>query len=118
MTGVQLLDFGVLQQLAQLLEDTGMSASTNPEDVNLPGAWVTVQSVRTLTVDHQLQLECVVYLIAADTDYARAYTQLADLYNKVVPAVLVPDDAVTPQGVVMPGTPVPLPALRVPVNLI
>lgn len=112
------LDFANLDQLVAVLRGAGMSASVNPEDVNLPGAWVTVEGIRTLTVDHQLQLACVVYLVAADADYARAYAQLAELYNQAIPAALTPDDVVVPQGVVLPGNSTPMPALRVPVNLI
>lgn len=112
------LDFGPVQQLVSLLVGADVRASTNPEDVNPPGAWVTVTGVRTLTIDGSLELECAVYLIAADTDYARAYTVLAELYNLAVPAAFTPDGVVVPQGVVMPGSSIPLPALRVPVNLI
>lgn len=112
------LSFAPLTQLAELLAATGMSASTNPEDVNVPGAWVTVESVRRLVVGGDLQLECVVYLIAPESDYHHAYAQLAELYNQAQAAGVIPDDVVVPQGVVLPGTPTPLPALRVPVHLI
>lgn len=111
------LDFGPVSQLVTLLGDSGVRASTNPEDLTLPGAWVTVETIRPLTVAGQLQLECVVFLITGETDYARAYGELADLYNQAA-TVLSPDGPVVPQGVVMPGDPTPLPALRVPVNLI
>jgi hypothetical protein len=110
------LSFEPVQQLVQLLVGAGMSASTNPEDVTMPGAWVTVEGVRAITLT-DIQLECAVYLVVGDQDYARAYTALADLYNQAA-TVLSPDGLVVPQGVVMPGNPTPLPALRVPVNLI
>lgn len=112
------LSFTPLTQLAQLLTDAGVSASTNPEDVTLPGAWVTVEGIRQLTMDGALQLECVVYLVSGDTDHLRAYEALAELYNTIVPSSLVPDGVVVPQGVVMPGNSTAMPALRVPVNLI
>lgn len=112
------LSFAPVQQLVDLLVGAGLSASTNPEDVNLPGAWVTVEGVRALTVDGALQLECVIYLVTGEQDYARAYGQLAELYNLAHGAGVEPDGLVVPQGVVMPGPPVPMPALRVPINLI
>lgn len=111
------LSFASLQQLQQLLEDAGVSASPNPEDINTPGAWLTVAGINQLTVAGDLELQAVVYLIAGDTDYLRAHEQLAELFNIVVPAVLSPDGLVVPQGVVLPGSPTVLPALRVPVNL-
>lgn len=112
------LSFAPLDELVQLLVDAGLSASTNPEDVNLPGAWVTVEAISTLSVDWSLQLECVVFLVVGEQDYRRAYTKLAELYNAATAAGVIPDGPVVPQGVVMPGVAAPMPALRVPINLI
>lgn len=113
-----MLDFTPVTQLVELLTGAGLSASTNPEDINPPGAWVTVEGIRALTIDGALQLECVIYLVAGEQDYARAYGTLAELYNTASGAGVEPDGLVVPQGVVMPGTSVPMPALRVPINLI
>lgn len=115
---METLDFTGLTQLAELLVAAGMSASVNPEDVNVPGAWVTCENFRHLTVAGDIQLGCVVYLVAAQGDYITALDQLAGLYNQAVPALLVPDGPVTTQALVLPDTPTPYPALRVPVNLI
>lgn len=112
------LSFGPLQQLVELLQGAGLHADTEPANVNLPGAWVTVEGVRQLTLDGQLQLECAIYLIHSDTDYTRAYEELAKLFNQARDAGVFPDGVVVPQGVVMPGNPTPMPALRVPINLI
>lgn len=111
------LTFVPVQQLVDVLVGAGLSASANPEDVNLPGAWVTVEQITPLTMDGALQLSAVVYLVAGDSDYTRAYSSLAELYG-LMAGVLVPDGPVVPQGVVMPGNATVLPALRVPVNLI
>lgn len=111
------LSFGPVQALVELLRGAGLRADMDPASLNLPGAWVTVDAIRTLTVDGAVQLECVVFLIVGDTDYERAYTKLAELFN-LMGTVLEPDGPVTPQGVVMPGTSTAVPALRVPVNLI
>lgn len=111
------LDFGPVQQLVELLRGADLRADVDPAKLNLPAAWVTVDAVRTLTVDGSLQLECAVFLIVADTGYTQAYERLAEAYNKLA-TVLSPDGPVTPQGVVLPSTPTVLPALRVPVNLI
>lgn len=114
---METLSFAPVTSLVAALRGAGVRADTNPEDVNLPGAWVTVDSIIELALDGHLQLECSVYLITADGDYARAYGQLAELYNLMLQTVR-PDGPVTPQGVVMPGNSTPMPALRVPVNLI
>lgn len=111
------LSFGPLHDLCAVLEGAGVRASADPATVTPPGAWVTVENINQLTVDGQLQLECVVYLIVGDTDHRRAYDKLAELYN-LAATVLVPDGPVVPQGVILADTPTPLPALRVPVNLI
>lgn len=110
------LSFAPLQQLVELLQGAGMSASLNPADVNLPGAWVTMTQLQPITLAGDIEIQAVVYLVAGDTDYAQAYDQLADLYNTAA-TVLDPDGPVTPQGVVMPGNTTAMPALRVPVNL-
>jgi hypothetical protein len=115
---VETLDFAPLTQLAQLLVAAGMSASVNPEDVNVPGAWVTCDNIRRLPVGGDIQLECVVYLVAAQGDYATSYDQLAELYNQATAAGVYPDGPVSTQGLVLPDNPQPYPALRVPVNLI
>lgn len=113
------LDFTPLVDLAADLEAAEVRASLDPADVNLPGAWITVESIQAGNLAGTLILGCVVYLIAPDQDYRRAMEALAELYNKVVgpTAVLTPDGPVVPQGVILPDTSTPLPALRVPVNL-
>lgn len=110
------LDFGPVEQLVTLLRGAGVRADVDPAKVNLPGAWVTVESIRTITVDGDIQLECAVFLIVGDTGYARAYAKLADLFN-LTATVMMADGPVTPEGVVLPGSSTPLPALRIPVNL-
>lgn len=110
------LSFAPVTALVDALVAAGVRATLNPADLNLPAAWVNVETIRALTVDGSLQLEVAVYLIAPDGDYTVAYDTLAELYNATA-TVLSPDGPVTPQGVVLPGTSTALPALRVPVNL-
>jgi hypothetical protein len=114
---VDSLTFAPVTALVALLKDSGLRADEDPAKLNLPGAWVTVDAIRGITLAGDIQLECSVFLIVGDRDYRRAYVKLADLYNTMA-TVLEPDGPVTPQGVVMPGTSTALPALRVPVNLI
>lgn len=111
------LSFTPVTDLVAALVAAGVSASVNPEDITLPGAWVTVDAIAVLTFGGDVELECAVYLIAGDTDYLRAYTQLEELFTQAA-TVLYPDGPVIPQGVVMPGSSTPMPALRFQVNLI
>lgn len=111
------LDFAPLADLVEALKAAEVRASLDPAAVNLPGAWVTLEAVDPVNLRRDLRLAAVVYLIVGDTDYRRALDALAALFNAVVPAVLTPDGPVVPQGVLLPDTSTPLPALRVPVHL-
>lgn len=105
-----------LDELVQLLRSAGLKADMDPDRLNLPGAWVAVDTVDLANVKGDLRLGCLVYLVSHDTDQRRAMGVLSGMYRKVL-TVLSPDGQVRTQGVVMPGDPTPLPALRVPVNV-
>ena len=110
------LSGAALQELVELLEGAGVSASVDPAELNVPAAWVTLEGIRQLNLAGELELDAVVYLIVGDQDHRRAFDALAELYNKAT-TVLDPDGVVVPQGVVLPDNPTPLPALRVPVTI-
>lgn len=103
-------------ELIAALGSVDVQASMDPADLNLPAAWLALDTVQSANVRGQLELRCRLFLIAPDTDPARAVTLLGDLYDKTT-QVLSPDGQVVAQGVVMPGDPTPLPALAVPVYL-
>lgn len=105
-----------LTELLAALESADVFASMDPAAVNTPGGWLAVDELRPATVAGGLQLRCSLYLIANDADPLRAVTKLAELHTKTL-TVLTPDGPVLTQGVVLPDTPTPLPALRVPVYL-
>lgn len=107
---------GPVSDLVALLVGADIQASTDPADLNVPAAWVNLDSIDVVNVAGDLELRCRVFLIAPDTSPLRAMEILADLYTRVR-QVLSPDGPVVTQGVVMPGDPTPLPALSVPVNL-
>lgn len=112
-----MLTFQPVTDLVDLLEEAEVRATVDPSDLNLPGAWVTVESIQAANLAGTVRLGCAVYLVAPDQDYQRAMEALADLYNRVVPGVLTPDGPTVLQGVILPDTTTALPALRVPVNL-
>lgn len=96
--------------------DPPIAVTMNPADVNPPGAWLNIDELRTLNLAGDLELRCSLYLIAPDQDPKRALAILAPMLNRLR-AVWNPDGPVVPQGVVLPDSPTPLPALRVPVYL-
>lgn len=108
---------GPLTELLELLNaEDGVQASMDPAELNLPGVWVAVDTIRPVNVAMGVRLECRLFLISPDADPLRAVGHLFPLYNAVA-AVVTPDGPVVSQGVVMPGDPTPLPALSVPVYL-
>lgn len=110
------LTFAPVEELVQLIQGTGLEAAQDPSKLNMPGAWVTVDQVVPSSLAGGWELQCLVFLIVADQDYKRAAKRLAEAFN-LLHQVAEPDGPVRPQGVIMPGDPTPLPALRVPINL-
>lgn len=105
-----------IDQLVTMLEAAGIRATTNPGELSLPGAWVTLDDLFRVNVAGDWQLTCSVYLITGDTDDQRALEQLFALLDDAM-AVLTPDGVVTVARVVLPTDATPKPALRVPVRL-
>lgn len=97
--------------------DPPLGVSMDPAEVNPGrGGWLALDEVRVANLAGQLELRCSLFLIAADLDPKRALATLAPLFNRLR-TVLQPDGPVVPQGVVMPDSATPLPALRVPIYL-
>lgn len=107
-----------IDELVELCADLAppLAVSMDPADVNLPGAWLNLDEVRPLNVAGDLELRCSLYLIAPDQDPKRALGILGPMLNRFR-TVWAPDGPVVPMGVVMPHSPTPMPALRVPVYL-
>lgn len=110
------LSFTPVEQLVTLISEAGLQAAQDPAKLNMPGAWVTVDQIVPASLAGGWQLQCIVFLIVSDQDYRRASRRLAQAFN-ILQTVITPDGPVRPQGVIMPGDPTPLPALRVPVYL-
>lgn len=103
--------------LVGLLEAANVRAALDPAEVNVPGAWVTLDGFQTTNVRGDTAVDVAVYLIVGDTDTRRALDALAVLYGQVVPGVLIPDGRVIAQSVILPDSSTALPALKVPVRL-
>lgn len=106
-----------LTEFIELLDAAEVFTSMDPAEVNLPGAWLAVDEIRPHNVAGQLRLVCSLYLISEDKDALRAVEQLAELFNKAR-TVFTPDGPSITQGVVLPDSSTPMPALRVPIHLI
>lgn len=105
-----------LTGLITQLEDAEVFTSLDPAKVNPPGGWLAVDELRPHSVAGGLQLRCSLFLITEDRGALRSLEQLAQLLNKAR-TVLTPDGPVLTQGVVLPDSSTPLPALRVPIYL-
>lgn len=105
-----------ITQLIEQLEAVELFAAMDASKVNLPGGWLALDEVQVANLKGELRLVCSLYLISGDRDTLRAVAILTELFNKAR-TVLTPDGPVVTQGVVLPESPTPLPALRVPIHL-
>jgi hypothetical protein len=106
-----------LQPLVDSAIAAGVPTATDPGDVNTPGGWVVLEQLQPVTLGGEWRLECALYLIVGERDHRRALEQLSAMLVDLLAAGVRPDGPVTSQGVVLPGDPHPMPALRVPVHL-
>lgn len=106
----------LVAQLVTALPDE-LRATTVPGEVSTPGAWVTLDTLRRVSVAGGWRVRCSVYLVTADADELRAIEQLATMLDTCYAAGVVADGDVEAVRVVLPSDPTPLPALRLPVNL-
>jgi hypothetical protein len=113
------LTFAPVDELVGLCAalDPPLGVSMDPAEVNPGrGGWLALDEIRTANLRGQLELRCSLFLISPDIDPKRALSLLAPMLNRLR-TVLTPDGPVVPQGVVLPDSPTPMPALRVPVYL-
>lgn len=110
------LTMAPIDQLVDTLAGVGIKASMEAAELNLPGVWIAVDELRTVNLANSLELRCQLFLIVGDTDPYRAMARLVPLYTAML-GVITPDGPTVTQGVVLPGDPTPMPALRVPLYL-
>jgi len=113
------VSFAPVDQLVQLCADLEppLGVSMDPAEVNPGrGGWLALDEMRPANLAGQWELRCSLFLISPDVDPKRALAKLAPMLNRLR-TVVTPDGPVVPQGVVLPDSPTPLPALRVPVYL-
>lgn len=109
------INLAVLDDLAQLLKDAGVrSASTDPAEVNTPGVFIACGPITLDKLDDGVTIQADLRLVVADNGLKRSRDALMTLLGKVL-TVVTPDGPMTPQAVVLPKNPKPLPGLTVPV---
>lgn len=116
------LDFSNLATLAGVLTAAGIrSADTDPAKVQAPGVWIRFDGVELDNLAG-VTILATLHLVAPASTFTTVQTQLADLFNQVIPALAAigeqPAGTTRPAGVVLPGSTTPLPALAVPLELL
>lgn len=106
-----------LDGLTALLDGAGVTAAVDENDVVVPGAWLDVVGPSWPTLQGT-RWRVNVLLIAGGGSTGPALGELADLLDRVVPAVITPDDVVQFVTTSLPADPsTPLPALLIPLDL-
>lgn len=114
------LDFADLDTLAELLEDAEIrDVSMDPAKLNLPGVWIELTGIEADLLDG-VTIKVNLVCLCQETDARRAATQLATLWNKVIPAIASlggPAGPTVPGTYVFPGSSAQLPGLAIPLDL-
>lgn len=98
-----------LDGVVTALVNAGINATTDPRDLTLPGAWVTVHDVTTPVLCGGYTVRADVCLMAGDTGAPHSVEALGQLLD-LAAQVLTFDEPVRPMTVTPPGV-APTPAL-------
>lgn len=97
------------------------SASLNPDEVNVPGVWVRLDSLDKGTLSG-LRVRLTLHMIVSPAGgFARTLAQLAGMWNLLRPVVARyggPTGPVTRVSVILAANAAPMPALAVPLDLL
>lgn len=106
-----------LETLAETITtEAGIPATTDPRNVNPPGAWVGLdQLTDPILYGGWATATAVVMLVAPDVGHPRALTILSDLLDTL--GVAVPVSTVAADTATLSASPTPLPALRCTVQI-
>lgn len=106
-----------LDELVQLLAAVDVTAAVDENDVVVPGAWLDVVGPSWPTLAGTSWRVNLLLIVGAGST-GPALGELAELLDRVVPAVLTPDDPVQFVTTATPADPgTPLPALLIPLDL-
>lgn len=99
-----------LDALAERLTAAGVRAATDPTQVPVPGAWVTVDTLTAERLCGDWTATAAVYLVARDTGHTAAVTDLMTMLDTLAEVAPTTREA-RPDTVTLPGHAGPLPAL-------
>lgn len=91
-----------LGRVVDALTEVGISATTDPRDLTMPGAWVTLHDVTDPILCGGYTVRADVCLIVGDHGAPLALDALGDLLDQAA-AVLTFDEPVVPMTVTPPG---------------
>lgn len=100
-----------LDALADRLTAAGVNASTDPTQIDVPGAWVTVETLNPERLGGDFTVTAAIYLIARDTGHTPALADLSTMLARTAEIVTAIGET-RPDTVALPGFAGPLPALR------
>jgi hypothetical protein len=101
-----------LQDLTAQIQALGINAVYNPQDLNLPGAWVTPGAIEYDILDtDNYSMAFDVYLIASNNDVTGSLVDLSEMVDKLRIAFAVPE--ATPVSVDLKNHGGAMPALLV-----
>lgn len=105
-----------LNHVAALINDAGLTASTDPTKLQPPCAWVHADRVRIVTLGGGIELSTFVDLVVPDYGPSRSLQALSALLGQVL-TVLDPDGPVELDRAVELAQGGILPAFRIPVTV-
>lgn len=114
------LNFADVDELIGWLDDAGVHATMNENDVRIPGVWVRFDELPDSTLGACIIRLTLFPVVEKTSDRSRQNAALAELWNTVRPVVQRaggPTGSVVPTGLTLPSSPVVLPALSVPLDL-
>ncbi|QDF17427.1 hypothetical protein SEA_COEUR_9 [Gordonia phage Coeur] len=98
-----------LDRVVDALTTAGIRASTDPRNLRLPGAWVTVHDIADPVLCGGYTIRADVCLITGDAGAPLSIDKLGDMFDRAL-EVLTLDEPARPATVTPPGM-APCPAL-------
>lgn len=121
LSAVDDLDFADVEELIGWLDEAGVHATMNENDVRVPGVWIRFDELPDPSPLGGAIIRLTLFPVSDKTgDRMAQLGRLAALWNTVRPVVQAaggPSGPVVPTGLTLPSSPVALPALSVPLDL-
>jgi hypothetical protein len=84
--------YEALEDLTSQISDLGVNATYNPQNLDLPGAWVTPGAVTYDLLDSETySMQFDVYLISSNNDVAGSLINLSEMLEKIRVSLGIPE---------------------------